>query len=421
MGIESKIWSKHNIVIKTVNSYYLLNLCSGSSYEITAETAEVLQKGDINELEQNLKILFMQEGIIVENSLECKKVSAMITENSDSQEPQLSAFIIPTYQCNLQCIYCFQQDRRWKGVMKTSMLTRALDIIQEYGATNSPVTLFGGEPLLLKNADLVEFFCREIKRRDMLFRVITNGVTLGQFKFLLKRYSSELDYVQVSIDGPEEIHNKRRQKGTYEKIMEGIQNCHEAIPIIIRINTDFENIDYIEMLIEEVNQRFDNVDIYSAPVRVSICGKATNNITDKTKRHFISKLLNLKERYQRYTLFGYRGLDIGENIAKKGELPPPNIKFCNPKMVFDSRGLIFPCVDAAGQDNLSIGEFWPELKFRTNWWTNHKNCNRSSCHHCNLLLLCGGGCNLEHETGYIEVCKEDIMKNIAVSIEYFLE
>ena len=52
--------------------------------------------------------------------------------------------------------------------------------------------------------------------------------------------------LQITIDGIEEIHDKRRPlqngKGTYKRIMDNLTNLKdELIPVSLRINTDREN------------------------------------------------------------------------------------------------------------------------------------------------------------------------------------
>jgi len=421
MGKEPRVWSQHNIIIETARGNYLLNLCSGASYEVTKDIARVLTEGHPESLDDNTKEIFMQEGIIVEESLEKSKVAEMISESNNPRVLQTSAFVIPTYQCNLHCRYCFQHLRDKKEVMTSSMLERAFEIIHELGADKAPVTLFGGEPLLPKNFDLVEFFCNRIEQLGLQFRIITNGVALGQFKKLLVQHRDRLEYVQVTIDGSEQIHNERRGKGSYRRIMESIQQCYEAIPIVIRVNTDFDNIDTIHILLEEVYARFPDLDTYCAPVRDSICGKIAAAASIESKHRFVWTLLDFKKRYTRFGTNGFRGFDIGECIVKNTELPAPSLNFCSPKLVFDPKGLLFPCVSASGHDHLAHGQFWPELRFFRNWWSNRAHYDTDKCRGCNLILVCGGGCSLEHETGYMEVCKDDILRNISVSLEYYLE
>lgn len=417
MGDEQKIWSRHNIVTEGTAGTFLLNMCSGSSYEITSDLASILKIGSPDDLDNETRILFMKEGIIVEDSLERTKVQALLSDQENEAGRTVSTFIIPSYQCNLKCVYCFQHNRRWPEQMDTEHLSAAINLIRSQGTDQPPITLFGGEPLLMTNMPLVSHFCEEITKAGLKFRVITNGVNLLSYLPLFKEYKDSLDYVQVTLDGPKHIHDPRRGRGSYKLIVQAVIKSQEVIPIVIRVNTDYDNINAIPSFIENAYKKLHAVDFYCAPVRNSIQFKKAKERTLEIKRNFTFTLLDLKETYDRFTLFGFRGLDVGETIVKQNELPRPRVQFCAPKRVLDPRGIIYPCPDSAGQQEFSIGDFHPQVQFvEHNWW---REVNDSKCKNCNLYLLCGGGCRLEHETGYLEVCHQDIMENIALSLDYY--
>lgn len=60
--------------------------------------------------------------------------------------------------------------------------------------------------------------------------------------------------VQITLDGPPEIHNKRRRmpngEDTFYKIVNNIVEACNIIPIVIRINVDKTNIKFVNKIID---------------------------------------------------------------------------------------------------------------------------------------------------------------------------
>lgn len=72
----------------------------------------------------------------------------------------------------------------------------------------------------------------------------------------LKRLS--INSVQITIDGPKEVHDRRRilrnGKGTFDRIIENIRNIHDILRVSIRINVDKENADRVFELIDFIEK-----------------------------------------------------------------------------------------------------------------------------------------------------------------------
>ncbi|HEX67728.1 MAG TPA: anaerobic sulfatase maturase [bacterium] len=129
--------------------------------------------------------------------------------------------------CNSNCTYCFY--RRVSEIFPPPphRMTREVleTIVRQYLQLQFPVSVFswqGGEPTLMG----LDFF-REVVRLQMRYgsngQVVCNGLQtnglliegewcrfLSKFKFL----------VGLSIDGPEEIHDFYRGKGTHKRVMQ---------------------------------------------------------------------------------------------------------------------------------------------------------------------------------------------------------
>jgi uncharacterized protein len=137
-------------------------------------------------------------------------------------------------ECNLRCSYCYylKKQKIYKGSGHLAMSDETLEkyVIQHIYASADGVINFswhGGEPLLAG----IEFFRRAVmfqKKHKPAGSIVTNGIqTNGTLlneewcSFL----ASENFIAGVSIDGPEELHNKFRThangSGTFKKVISG--------------------------------------------------------------------------------------------------------------------------------------------------------------------------------------------------------
>ena len=135
-----------------------------------------------------------------------------------------SYIIVPTYDCNLRCPYCFQgslrtnpSNRHLLTTMKPTMWNQILNAIERLEADGGlaafkgfrSFTLFGGEPLLSSNVPLIEYMLNEaLTRGPASFSAITNGTDLDSYKDLLG--PTLIQWLQITVDGPPETHNKSR-------------------------------------------------------------------------------------------------------------------------------------------------------------------------------------------------------------------
>ena len=130
-----------------------------------------------------------------------------------------------TARCNLRCLHCYsasdssRRDSELTTAQAKSLLAGLIEI-------NAPVVLFsGGEPLL--RPDLFELLA-EAKRLGLRTVISTNG-TLIDADMARKLADARISYVGISIDGPEEFHNRFRQAADcFKAAMAGFDNCLKA-------------------------------------------------------------------------------------------------------------------------------------------------------------------------------------------------
>jgi len=131
-----------------------------------------------------------------------------------------------TERCNLRCTHCYQTG---KGTYEMSLweIKTAISEIDEmfrawseaYGIEFSPsFNITGGEPLL--HGDIFEII-EVLRMRNFDIYLLSNGTLLNEEKAkLLSRLG--VRGVQVSIEGPEKIHDSIRGKGSFSASLKGI-------------------------------------------------------------------------------------------------------------------------------------------------------------------------------------------------------
>ncbi len=111
-------------------------------------------------------------------------------------------------------------------------LNHALNTIKELskniGRNISSIELFGGEPLLAKTKQMVGRILKFANEQNIKISIITNGVMAKEFIDILKPVKSNIEMLQITLDGPDFIHDKRRKfysgKGSFKNITESINS-----------------------------------------------------------------------------------------------------------------------------------------------------------------------------------------------------
>ncbi len=123
--------------------------------------------------------------------------------------------ILPTYECNYACWYCFQKHEPIKlDVKKIELIIKHIKkYLIEKGIEDYVLSWFGGEPLT--QAKTIEYvsnnlldFCRG-KNINFSSGITTNGALLNidNIKMLQR---CNVNFYQIAIDGDEATHNKNK-------------------------------------------------------------------------------------------------------------------------------------------------------------------------------------------------------------------
>ncbi|AGT34176.1 hypothetical protein OCC_13395 [Thermococcus litoralis DSM 5473] len=239
--------------------------------------------------------------------------------------------------------------------------------------------------------------------------------------FLGMLQKNNVKIVKVTLDGSKEVHDKRRihrkDKRTYDKILDGIKEAQaNGIKVIIFVNVDAQNINYIPQLVNELKENEIKATILLKRVNERSGTKYPYILTPKEYFERVFKIIReyrLKEvKVYEFDVF-YASLF---NALSSGTSIPAKLRYCGgvtPNvLIFDPRGDIYTCDYLLGNKRASVGTYYPEFKLNTNYyiWKNRTAGKIKECFNCRLSLLCSGGCPMEayraHGTLYKPYCEE---------------
>ncbi len=179
-----------------------------------------------------------------------------------------SFLFLVAYDCNFRCPYCYENDisshgKGWsKQVFTKELVDRAyqamLEIQPNRAIHSKNITLYGGEPLLKKNKEIVQYIVDEGLKHGYTFSAITNGYDLHHFTDLLG--PQKIRRLQITLDGEEENHNLKRPHyragDSFDAIMKNVALALSLdVQVSMRINTDYDNVDILPALFDLFKDR----------------------------------------------------------------------------------------------------------------------------------------------------------------------
>jgi len=398
--------SKHNIfsAIHQSDEYFLVNLLSGNADILSPVEARRLLDHEVTTDPE-----YIEKGYVVDPLEEAKTYRRKYLDFIDTRDTdEIQLFFVPTYTCNFSCSYCYQDGYLKAGQENVADITAAFFsyIRKTFGNRKKYVTLFGGEPLLagVKNREFLESFV-ELCREDSLdLAVVTNGYTLEEYVPLLSR--AGIREIQVTLDGPENVHNQRRPmkggKETFGAIVRGIDAALAAnLPVNLRVVIDKENLAALPELAQfAVNKGWTRAAGFKTQFgrnyELHYCQLQQSKLYSRIELY--RDLYRLINDHPVVLEFHRPAYSVSKFLFENGELPAPlfdSCPGCKTEWAFDYTGKIFSCTATVGKPGEELGTFYPESRLKTDLveeWQQRDVLSISGCGNCNLRLACGGGC-----------------------------
>lgn len=386
--------SSYNLVQEIDNKTVIYNSLSGGILALNSEYSDkyslLVQNHDFDALDPDLKQNLEKGLMIISDNVDELELIKSHNNLQRFDEQNLGLTIAPTLECNFRCPYCYEQGRNYYS-MDDDIVEATIGYINEQAERkkNLAITWYGGEPLL--DVDTIEKITNGIKNKNKLnykAAIVTNGYLLTR-KIAIKLKELCVNEVQITIDGPPEIHNKRRKllsgNDTFFTIFKNMVSVCDLLSITIRVNVDKENIGSVEEILEYLD-KFDlkgKVGFYLAPVD-NINGTC-NSATCFNSREFSNEQINfLRGNYSK----GY----IFINIPKY--TPGICCAVSKNNIIIDPLGDIYKCWNEIGDINSKVGNIKEGiiLNRKLCQWLNYNFLTEEKCVKCKLLPICLGGC-----------------------------
>lgn len=245
-------WSKYNVVIESPYGRFIYNAYTNNLMKVDASLISYISKikgGDFSDLSEDEILMLKKNMILVDDDTNIYRSIKLQRSMSRLDASYLTLTIAPTTVCNFKCVYCYESGITPSfSINQSNLLEDTVSFVKLFKNTKClRVTWYGGEPLLQfgyiekLSRELIE--CFDNYRADM----ITNAYLLDRSKSL-KLKELKIYAIQVTIDGLEEVHNKRRphkqNNDSFQKIIQNLDDLFSVYPEIsigFRVNVDKSN------------------------------------------------------------------------------------------------------------------------------------------------------------------------------------
>ncbi len=398
--------SRYNIISEIPGSedYVIANLLTGHADIVKPEELQQLKDGN-----QPASADFTRKGYLTDPEAEKQRFRLAhidFLEQRDQEEVQV--FFAPTYLCNFQCSYCYQAPYLNKPDKLSPEVTDAFfHYINTYlGDRRKYVTLFGGEPLLADKAykDSIAGFVNTCQTNGLDLAVVTNGYLLDQYIDIFKDVS--IREIQVTLDGPEEVHNRRRpHKGgrdSFARIAGSIDDCLDAgLPVNLRMVVDRENLHTLPDLARyAINRGWTDSPLFKTQLgrnyELHHCHSDGGELFSRLSLY--KELYQMLQEHPEILDFHRPAFSIARFLSDNGRLPPPLFDACpacKGEWAMDYTGKIYGCTATVGKPGEELGSFYPVVSHHENKieeWQRRDITTIEACRQCNIQLACGGGC-----------------------------
>lgn len=397
--------------------------------------------GAIDIVDDNLKNYLQSDTIITDNSfpysnetLKLLKERGYLTTKSKEEEyayvkkvanilhkrnkMSVKSFtLLVTYDCNFRCSYCYEKEVLNK-VSEKSHITISKDMVDNFYSKiaeiepieklrNKTINLFGGEPLLKDNREIIDYILQKGQKSGYAFTATTNGYDLNYYEDYLNKDC--IKGIQITIDGTQSMHDSRRihfsDHKSFNRIINNVKMAlNKGITVNVRINIDNNNIDELVKLDNHFNEiglySFENLNVYAAFISGDVNFIPSKEIesTSSMKKQITQRdFLHIFKNNKLHIKHDIALLLNLQNAITKGKAMRLTPCYCNAQdssYAFDPFGYIYSCLEVVGNKEKSIGVYNKDLVWNNtkDVWFNRNSGNINRCNKCKYALICGGGC-----------------------------
>lgn len=404
-------------------------ICNALTGEISVVTdagldaLEALGRGERSDLDESALAALLEHRLLFRSPGDEEEFFAALCRSAWErflvEAPRHYTFVVNTH-CNFTCPYCFEstQQRTVRSTLTPPQVDAAFAVIDAHDEQAPQVEIFGGEPLLPGTSPTLRYILSALRRRDGRATLQTNGFHLLQHLPLLGRYQDVVSQLQVTLDGPAPVHDRRRTlrggRGTFDRIVTGLDalaGSELPIQVNVRTNVDRSNVGQLPALADlyltkgwAQDPRFT---FTAAPV-----DDRSGNLTS-------SHLLGWDDLFDAvfplstdtgggpfdlsaFKVLGLLRSGFGRAAGGRAAQPfVPRVNFCEAValklLIFHPDDAVYPCPEVLGRPEFAIGTYFPRFALdeaKAERWHRQTVLDRDRCHECPISTMCGGGCTL---------------------------
>lgn len=310
-----------------------------------------------------------------------------LTNRFDKSKMTLT--LVPTQACNFNCTYCYEHFRPNISMEKTTE-DNIIKFITQANPNSLHLTWYGGEPLM--NFNSIQNISTQLKLNNINFdaSIVTNGYLLKE-GIIDQLQDLNITSIQVTLDGPEDIHDSRRflltGKPSFKIIYKNIESllsskASEKILLKIRVNVDKSNIqqysEFRQSLINDLNRYNRKIFIYPGWVTGE-----TNPDTCCLTNNEISEFV----------------LENSANVYPQNGLNECMVRHINSYLIGPT-GKLYKCWHNLGHEEFELGNIndQPQIlnsKLLSRFIIGTDPYLHAECKQCSILPICWGGCPME--------------------------
>lgn len=311
----------------------------------------------------------------------------------------LSLYIHPTYDCNLNCVYCYNIDDRKRHTKDKDFSELTLE---DYGRLFKEakelgihgIVFSGGEPLLRKDLFRVAKISKELGFPNS---IITNGTLITREN--ARKIIQHFDHISVSIDSSSESENDlMRGKGSFQKALEGIRLLRSLDAGVACLGVTHKH--NIDSVLESRDFFVNQLGCASFLPQLFIPTHEKLK-TDQEIQEFVTRYAGIRNEIN-------KDGDMYRRVSLKN-----NCGMCSGELAIGADGRVYPCQSLLKEEfcggNIkenslqNILENSPVLKKMREFTVD----DIETCCECDFKYLCSGGCRAFHYEIYKDLAKTD--------------
>ncbi len=304
---------------------------------------------------------FSNKGVLVESDKDEFEYTKYCYERDVVKDTSLVLTLITTRQCNLRCIYCYEEheDKPMEVDVYEGLLNFITEALKSKKYTSVSLSLFGGEPFI-EYDNLVGFLekskeiCNEYEA-GFNISATSNGALIYPERFE-KLIDLGCTYYQITVDGFAETHDKYRinanGSGSWDTIINNLKymnSTEHKFKVTVRTNFNEEVFKRAEAFYEFVNKNFDGrFSVYYEGIK-KLGGEHDENLNVLDAENASSESVNIAKAIHE--------LNIKNDVVDSMTRPFSRVCYATKhnNFIVDYDGSILKCTLSLEEDSNRIG------------------------------------------------------------------